>query len=111
MRRLKDLLGADERRFREYMLMLEILSENRHLKEAVQEAQRMLTQVDIKRLPSYAIGFEDGEVQGEARGEAQIVRRLLARLDPGAVAELLGMTPEEVVRIAADGEAPDKGSA
>ena len=106
VRRLKELLGADERRFREYMTMLEILSENRDLKAQVQEAQRMLTQVDIKRLPSYAIGFEDGE----AIGEAEIVRRLLARLDAAEVAELLGMTPEEVARIAAAGEAQGNGS-
>jgi hypothetical protein len=106
VRRLKELLGADERRFREYMTMLEILSENRDLKAQVQEAQRMLTQVDIKRLPSYAIGFEDGE----AIGEAEIVRRLLARLDAAEVAELLGMTPEELARIAATGEAQGNGS-
>lgn len=50
----------------------------------------MLTQIDIKRLPSYALGFEDGE----ATGEAQIVRRLLARLDAAEVADLPGLTPE-----------------
>jgi hypothetical protein len=51
VRRLKELLGADERSFREYMTMLEILSENRDLEAEVAEAQRMLTQVDVKRLP------------------------------------------------------------
>ena len=67
----------------------------------------MLTQVDVKRLPSYKIGFEDGEETGEARGEArgtrqgeaQIVRRLLTRLDAAEVADLLGLTPEEVAEI------------
>ena len=98
-------LGSDERRFRDYMTMLEILSENRDLKAQVREAQRMLTQVDIKQLPSYLIGFEDGEASGEARGElrtqALIARRLLRRLQAAEVAELLGMTAEEVERIAA----------
>ena len=65
----------------------------------------MLTQVDIKQLPSYLIGFEDGEARGEARGElraqALIARRLLRRLQAAEVAELLGMTAEEVERIAA----------
>jgi len=105
VRRLKELLGSDERRFRDYMTMLEILSENRDLKAQVREAQRMLTQVDIKQLPSYLIGFEDGEASGEARGElrtqALIARRLLRRLQAAEVAELLGMTAEEVERIAA----------
>jgi predicted transposase YdaD len=119
VRRLKDLLGSDERRFREYMTMLEILSENRDLEAEVAEAQRMLTQVDVKRLPSYKIGFEDGEETGEARGEArgtrqgevQIVRRLLTRLDAAEVADLLGLTPEEVAEIVAKGGevSPDPG--
>jgi len=115
VRRLKELVGSDDRRFREYMAVLEILSENRGLKAQVAEAQRMLTQVDIRKLPSYSIGFEDGEADGEARGEArgeakgeakaqaQIVRRLLARIDAAEVGRLLGLSPEEVERIAAPG--------
>lgn len=81
----------------------------------VAEAQRMLTQVDVKRPPSYKIGFEDGEETGEARctrpGEAQIVRRLLARLDATKVADLLGLTPEEVADIVTKGGegSPDPG--
>ena len=71
----------------------------------------MLTQVDIIKLPSYSIGFEDGEADGEARGEAKgeakgqalIVRRLLARIDAAEVGRLLGLSPEEVERIAAPG--------
>ena len=46
--------------------------------------------------------FEDGEPTGEALRDAGILRRLVARLD---AAELLGLTPEEVARIAAAGEA------
>jgi len=41
--RLRELLGADERRFREHMAMLEILSKNRGLEKQVQEAEYMLT--------------------------------------------------------------------
>jgi hypothetical protein len=67
----------------------------------------MLTEVDIKRLPSYSIGYEDGE----ARGEAQMVRRLLARLDTAQVAELLGLSREQVVAIAAAGDRADTDSA
>jgi hypothetical protein len=111
VRRLKELTGGDARRFREYMTMLEILSENRDLRTQVAEAQRMLTQIDIKKLPSYGIGFEDGEAAGEARGEARgavkgqaaIVRRLLTRLESAEVAQLLGLSVEEVERIATAG--------
>jgi hypothetical protein len=59
--------------------------------------------------PSSAIGFEDGEPTREALREAEILRRLVARLDAAEVAELLGLTPEEVARIAAAGEAQGDG--
>jgi hypothetical protein len=113
VRRLNQLTGSDEQRFREYMTMLEILSENRDLRAQVEEAERMLTQIDIERLPSYVIGMERGEIRGEGRGlerglergraieKRLIVRRLLARMDAAEVAGLLGMSPEDVTRIAA----------
>ena len=105
--RLQELLGADERGFREYMTMLEILSENRDLKMQVEEAEHMLTEIDVERMPSFNIGFkrgkEKGEEEGMERGEAQVVRRLLSRLDVTEVSELLGLAPEDVKRIAAKG--------
>ena len=57
VRRLKELLGTDEKQFREYMTMLEILSENRDLKAQVVEAERMLTEIDVERFPSYVLGM------------------------------------------------------
>ncbi|WP_165741581.1 hypothetical protein [Candidatus Thiosymbion oneisti] len=67
VRRLQELLGTDERRFRDYMTMLEVLSENRDLWAQVEEAEHMLTEIDIERLPSFTIGFKRGEARGEAR--------------------------------------------
>jgi predicted transposase YdaD len=103
------LSGSDERRFREYMTMLEILSENRDLRTQVEEAERMLTQTDIERLPSYAIGLERGESRGLELGRAMekrlIIRRLLARTDATEAAGLLGLSPEDVTRIAAEDDA------
>ncbi|MCB2262590.1 MAG: hypothetical protein LGR52_06570, partial [Candidatus Thiosymbion ectosymbiont of Robbea hypermnestra] len=60
VQRLRELLGKDERGFREYMNMLEIYSENRELALHVKEAEHMLTRADVERLPSFAIGFERG---------------------------------------------------
>lgn len=48
VRRLRELLGADERRFREHMTMLKILSKNRDLQAQIEEAQHMLTEIDIE---------------------------------------------------------------
>ncbi|WP_200239860.1 hypothetical protein [Thiohalocapsa halophila] len=96
VRRLKELLRQDDKRFREYMSMLEILSENRNLQAQIKEAEKMLTQVDVKRLPSYQLGYEDGE----AKNQRQVVRQLLCQLDASRVAELLGLDIAEVERIA-----------
>ncbi len=68
----------------------------------------MLTDIDIKRLPSYELGPEAGEAVGEARGEARgsamqkqaIVRQLLRRFDAAQVAEVLQLSVDEVQRIA-----------
>ena len=115
VRRLRELLVDDERRFREYMTMLEILSDNRALRSQVEEAERMLTEVDIERLPSFVIGYERGEAKGETRGEArgkargkaegqalatqQIVKRLLIRMEAAQVADLLDLDLDTVKRL------------
>jgi len=113
--RLRELLGADERGFREHMTMLQILSKNRDLKAQLEEAEHMLTEIDIESMPFFAIGFERGEKKGEERGreegmekaEARIVRHLLSRLGVAEVSDLLGLAPEAVERIAAAGEDDD----
>ena len=65
---LRKLLGANERGFRDYMTMLEILSKNRDLKAQIKEAERMLTGIDIESLPSFSLGFERGEEKGLEKG-------------------------------------------
>jgi len=74
VRRLRELLGANERGFREYMMLLELLSENRNLRAQVEEAEYMLTEIDIERLPSFAIGYEPGASPFFAKPEMGSVR-------------------------------------
>jgi len=102
--RLRELLGANEQGFRDYMTMLEILSKNRDLQAQIKEAERMLTEIDVERLPSFSLGFERGEEKGREEGEAKIVCRLLSRLGVAEVSELLGLAPEDVKRMAAAGD-------
>ena len=59
------MIGDNPRKLREYIDMIEILSENRDLKRQIKEAEKMLTQVDVTNLPSYELGMEAGELQGE----------------------------------------------
>ena len=43
-----------------------VLSSNRDLEEQIQEADKMLTQIDIERLPAYRRVMEKGMEKGEA---------------------------------------------
>ena len=67
--RLGILLGDNPRQFREYLDMLHVLSTNRDLDKHIEEADRMLTQIDFERLPTYRRGME--------KGEAMFLTRLL----------------------------------
>ena len=56
--------------------MLEVLSTNRALEQLIEEEEKMLSQVEQTRLPSYRIGMEQGMQQGEGKLlERQINRR------------------------------------
>ncbi len=67
--------------------MLEILSENRELQATIKEAEKMLTQVDIEKLPSYQLGVE------------KVARNLLDKLSDDEIAETTGLTLDEIRRL------------
>ena len=46
LKRLKELNGDNETRYREYIKMVEILSTNRKLEQLIEEEEKMLTQVE-----------------------------------------------------------------
>lgn len=66
LRRLAELTADNQSAFRDYLLMLEILSSNRDLKELIQQEETMLSQVKYSDLPSYGLGMQQGMQQGEA---------------------------------------------
>jgi len=76
--RLRELLGTDERGFREHMTMLQILSKNQDFEAQIKEAEHMLTENDIESMPFFSNGVTEAS-------------------------ELLGLSVEEVKRIAAVG--------
>jgi len=113
--RLRALCGDSEKRLREYIDMIEVLSENRDLKPYIREAERMLTQVDVTRLPSYELGMEKGMEKGMERGIEQgiekgkaagatqtrlaVARKLLNMLGDDQIAETTGLSQDEVARL------------
>ena len=84
--RLRQITGDDAKAFREYLDMLEVLSDNRNLKTYIKEAEAMLTHVDVERLPSYELGMERGMERGMEKGEARMLLRQL-RLKFGELPE------------------------
>ena len=67
-KRLQELLGDNTRRLRECIAMLHVLSVNRDLKKEIKEAEKMLTQIDMTRIPSYQLGMEKGLEKGMEKG-------------------------------------------
>ena len=61
------------------MRMLEVLSTNRALEQIIEEEEKMLSQVEQTRLPSYRIGMEQGMQQGMQQGEGKLLERLIIR--------------------------------
>nr|VFK71480.1 MAG: hypothetical protein BECKUNK1418H_GA0071006_106814 [Candidatus Kentron sp. UNK] len=69
--RLRELLGDNSKRLRECIDMLHILSVNRDLDRQIEEAEKMLTQIDMTRIPSYRIGMEKGRLEGMEKGRLE----------------------------------------
>ena len=66
--RLRELMGEDESGFRNYFGMLETLAENRDLQPNLDEAEKMLTQVDVTKFASYGWGMRAGIEKGRHEG-------------------------------------------
>lgn len=87
LNRLRKVTGENETVFRDYLLMLEILSTNRDLRQILQEEEAMLSDVKYSDLPSYGLGMqkgmekgiEKGMEKGMEKGEAKIVKYLLSQ--------------------------------
>ena len=89
LKRLRELTADSESRFRDYMRMLEILSTNRSLDKLIEEEQKMLSQVDQTRLPSFRVGMEQGMQQGMQQGIQQGVERGLQQGQEKVLEKLL----------------------
>jgi predicted transposase YdaD len=106
--RLRELMGEDEKGFRNYFEMLETLAENRDLQPQLEEAEKMLTEVDVTKFASYRWGMRDGLQQGREQGlqqgelkKAQEIARQLLQLGVIPEAEILRITGLNAEQLAA----------
>ena len=108
VKRLKELTGDDEKRFRRYFDMLEVLSTNRDLKNELKEAEKMLTEIDRTQMPSYELGLEKGIEKGREEGiekgierglragKLAVAQNLLDRLSDEEIVEITGLEMEAI---------------
>jgi len=68
---LYELTGDDVKSFRDYFLMLEVLSSNRELRNILQEEEEMFSQVRQQDLASYGLGMKQGLMEGKAEGKLE----------------------------------------
>jgi len=87
---LKELhrLVKDEKRLRDFMMVLEILSTNRDLKETVKEEKEMLRTMTYRDLPSYEVGYEERAI------EDAVIMVKDFNIEPKIVAEKLNISLE-----------------
>jgi len=110
LKRLKTLC-KDELEFRSHLKMVEILSSNRDLEDAVKKGEEML-KVDIQKMPSYQIGLEKGVLKGIEKGikkgiekgkyeaRVNIAKEALKHgLDIEMVMKLTNLSKDEIINI------------
>jgi predicted transposase YdaD len=93
IRRLYELVNGDDNRFRQYMTMLEILSDNRDLQPNIKEVEAMLTDIRMEQLPSYQLAFEKGQSQGIEQGITEGIEQGIEKV----AVSLLGLLSHEVI--------------
>jgi len=77
LNRIAVLTSDNEARYRDCILMLEVLSKNRDLTELLKEEEKMLSTIKLEDLPSYEIGIEKGIEKGIRGGSHAMLLRLL----------------------------------
>jgi len=92
IRRLHEITQPNEKSYREYLYMLEVLSSNRNLKNEIKEAEKMLT-MRLDELPSYEIGIEKGIEKGIEEGDnlrlEKVVRNMVQQgFDVGVISRI-----------------------
>nr|VFK65381.1 MAG: hypothetical protein BECKTUN1418D_GA0071000_13361 [Candidatus Kentron sp. TUN] len=66
-------MGSNTKRLPEYIDMLYIFSVNCDLDRQIEGAEKMLTQIDMTRIPSYRLGMEKEIEKGMKKDETMFL--------------------------------------
>ena len=96
LRRLKEL--SDEREYKNYLKMVNVLSTNRNLEDEVKKGVDMLS-VDVEKTPFYQMG----EKRGEKRGiERVAIQMLQLNMPIDIVHQVTGLSQEQIEKLKRD---------
>ena len=106
LKRIKELVGDDNKRYKNYLEKVTILSSNRDLEENVKKGAEMLA-VDIEKIPFYqdgkAAGFKEGIEKGIEKGMTLIVKEMLKRgVDVMTIKQYTNLSVERIEQIKAE---------
>lgn len=106
LNRVQQLTRNNEVQYRDCILMLEILSENRDLSGLIKEEESMLSAIKLEDLPSYEIGVEKGIEQGIEQGIEKnqietVVNAYNAGLAVNKISQITGLSEKEINKILA----------
>lgn len=111
--RLRQLLSHDKHQLDRYLLMLDTLSDNRHLKPVLKEAKQMLRNIQLEKTATYEVAYERGAEDGLTKGKIQGIEEgvmqgkiqsalaMMEKMDLSAeeVAETLDIPLEELLAV------------
>ncbi len=80
LNRIQQLTQNNESQYRDCLLMLEVLSENRDLTHILKEEEEMLSAIKLEDLASYEIGIEKGIEKGIKKGTREGSAMILMHL-------------------------------
>ena len=110
LNRVQQLTYNNEAQYRDCILMLEILSENRDLSALIKEEESMLSAIKLEDLPSYEIGVEKGMEKGMEKGIEKgieknqietVVNAHNAGIAVNKISQITGLSEKEVNKILA----------
>ena len=96
LNRVQQLTCNNEAQYRDCILMLEILSENRDLSALIKEEESMLSAVKLEDLPSYEIGVERGIEKNQIE---TVVNPHNAGLAVNKISQITGLSAKEINQI------------
>lgn len=97
--RLRELTKNDDKEYKNYLEMINILSSNRDLEDEVKKGADMLS-VDIEKTPFYQKGLETGIERGIEKNTIMIAKQMLkANIDIKDISKFTNLPIEKILKL------------